>query len=117
MDIKINTSDIPTERIHQNTTFRKRLISSGQYNGNIATMNYAWLTPGTQLDPHTHPDGEEFYFFLGGTGEILVGKNWITIQKHDFVTIPTSHIHSVKNTGRRKLTFVTVRITQQKNNL
>lgn len=107
---KKNIRDIPDELIHNATTHRKRLISHEEtHKGDIATMNHAWLEPGKQLEPHTHADGEEFYFFLEGVGQILVGSEWITVESGDFVTIPLSYTHSLKNTGNNNLVFITIR--------
>lgn len=107
---KKNIRDIPDELIHNATTHRKRLISHDEtHKGNIATMNHAWLEPGKQLEPHAHTDGEEFYFFLEGIGKILVGSDWIPVKQGDFVTIPLSYTHSLKNTGRGNLIFITIR--------
>lgn len=72
-------------------------------------MNYAWLEPGKQLTAHTHPDGEELYLFLEGTGEILIGDTWFPITKGSFATIPVGSTHSVKNNSTVNLTFMTVR--------
>lgn len=105
-----NLSDIPEEIIHNNTTHRKRLISNDEkHRGDIATMNYAWLEPNKQLEIHSHPDGEEFYFFLSGTGEMMVGDQWQAVKKGDFVTVPVGHAHSLKNTATDSLVFVTIR--------
>lgn len=101
---------IPTEITHQGTTHQKRLVTSEEkHKGTIATMNYAWLEPGMQLAAHTHPDGEEFYLFLEGTGQILVGDTWMPVDTGSFVTIPAGDAHSVKNSGKTILTFITVR--------
>lgn len=105
-----NLDTILTEITHDGTTHVKRLISPGDlYDGNVATMNYAWLEPQKQLTIHSHPDGEELYFFLDGTGEILIDKTWIHIERHSFIHIPVGKNHSVKNTGASNLYFITLR--------
>lgn len=105
-----NLTDIPTEITHNGTTHVKRLVMPNEPRaGSIATMNYAWLDPQSQLTPHTHPDGEEYYFFLDGIGEMQIGETWIPVQKGFFTIIPIATIHSVKNTGTTALTFITIR--------
>ncbi len=107
---KKNISDIPSELNHKDTTHRKRLIRVDEHHkGDIATMNYAWLEPGKQLDTHLHSDGEEFYYFLEGFGTILVGDAWIPVTPGDFVTIPVGAHHSIKNTAQKNLVFLTIR--------
>lgn len=103
-------ADIPTEITHHKTTHIQRLVTAAEsHTGNIATMNYAWLEPNKQLTVHTHPDGEEFYIFLDGKGEILIGETWFPVDSGYFATIPAKYDHSVKNTGTKNLTFITVR--------
>lgn len=103
-------TDIITEITHDGTTHQKRLVTVDEHHvGDVATINYAWLEAGKQLSLHAHPDGEEFYFFLKGNGEILVGDSWYPVQKGSFVVIPFTQNHSVKNTGKSTLTFLTVR--------
>ncbi len=107
--MKKNLKDIITEATHHNTILRKRLITVEENKGSLATCNYAWLEKGKQLEVHSHPDGEEFYLFLEGKGEILVGEKWIPVQKDDFVTIPKGNNHSLKNKNKQDLVFIAIR--------
>lgn len=107
---KINIADIVTEKTHDGTTHRKRLISASEtHTGTIATMNYAWLEPDKQLTLHAHSDGEEFYFFFEGSGKMRVGNDWFKVNKGDFVTVFPSQPHSLKNSGTTRLLFITIR--------
>jgi len=107
---KKNINTIEDELIHNATTHRQKLIAHDEHHkGDIATMNYAWLEQGKQLETHSHRDGEEFYFFLEGSGQMLVGKEWFPVIKGDFVTVPVSSPHSLKNNEKEKLIFITVR--------
>lgn len=111
---KKNIADIADEVIHGNTTHRKRLVSHDEtHRGDIATINYAWLEPEKQLEPHTHPDGEEFYFFLEGNGQMLVGNAWFPVTKGDFVTVPNGQTHSLRNPGLSNVVFITIRTLQK----
>ncbi|MEK7592966.1 MAG: hypothetical protein AAB508_06325 [Patescibacteria group bacterium] len=93
MSIKIHIQDIPTEKTHNGTTFRKRLITTEEQKGRIATSNYAWLTSRNALEPHAHADGEE----------------WFGVAKGDFVTVPKGVMHSLKNFKDEDLIFLTIR--------
>ena len=107
--IATNLQKILTELAHGGTTHRKRLITVDQHKGEIATMNYAWLTQGKKLDAHAHPDGEEYYLFISGSGEMLVGEKWFPVGKDDFVTVPVNHMHSLVNHEADPLVFIAVR--------
>ena len=107
---KKNINSIADELIHNATTHRQKLIAHDEnHKGDISTMNHAWLDQGKQLETHEHPDGEEFYFFLAGTGQMLVGSEWFPVVKGDFVTVPQKNPQSLKNNGNEKLVFINVR--------
>jgi len=107
--MKINLKDIKTEKTHNGTTFRKRLITTEENKGKLATCNYSWLEKGEQLEEHLHNDGEEFYLILEGQGEMLIGEEWLFVKKDDFVTVPCNKMHSLKNNQKKDLTFLTIR--------
>lgn len=108
--MKTSLNDIPSEQVHNNTVYKKQLISASEKNGQVATYNYAWMQKGRELTAHTHTDGEEYYLFLEGAGEMLVGKEWFLVKKGDFVVVPRNNIHSVKNHNEQNLVFTTLRI-------
>lgn len=107
--MKINLKNISTEIVHGNTVFRKRLITPGENERKLATCNYAWIKKGKQLEIHSHPDGEEYYLFLDGNGEMLIGDKWIIVKKDDFIAVPSGKNHSVKNDNSKDLIFITIR--------
>jgi len=56
---------------------------------------------------HKH-NAEEVYIFLKGKGKIIVGKKKISVKKGDLITVPINKYHRVINTGKTKLTFLTI---------
>lgn len=56
---------------------------------------------------HKHK-AEEFYIFLKGSGQILIGKKKFKIKKDDLVTVPFNSWHRVINRGRNDLVFLTI---------
>lgn len=110
--MKKNLRDIKTDLIHNNTVFRKKLITAEEHKGKIATCNYAWLEKGKQIEIHSHPDSEELYLFLAGEGKMLVGDEWMAIEKDDFITVPKGKNHSVKNSSEQNLVFITLRMEE-----
>jgi mannose-6-phosphate isomerase-like protein (cupin superfamily) len=105
---------IPTELIHHSSVYRKSLIKTGEVKGKIATMNYAWLEKGMAIQPHKHPDGEEYYFFLEDHGVMRIGKEKILVQAGDFVKVPEANQHSLSNIETEKLVFLTIRTIFEK---
>ncbi len=92
---------------------RKKLIVTNENKGKLATYNYAWLEHGKQLTPHTHVDGEEYYLFLKGKGEMLVGTQWFAVAAGDYVVIPHGAVHSLKNTHKTPLVFTAIRTVDE----
>lgn len=107
--MKTSLQDLPTEAIHDNTVYRKPLIRAGDLAGNLATYNYAWLEQGKAVTPHRHPDGQEWYLFLEGRGEMQVGDSTFPVAAGDFVHVPPSTVHSVRNGNPHTLVFLTLR--------
>jgi mannose-6-phosphate isomerase-like protein (cupin superfamily) len=51
---------------------------------------------------------EEVYLVIGGNGLFALGKKRFPIKKGDLVTIPRNVWHRTINTGKTKMTFLTV---------
>lgn len=109
MNLKENIDTLPTEQIHGGTAFVKRLVSVGEKNGMLQTFNYAWIKEGCQLESHAHPDGIEYYYFLSGSGKMLMGEKWFVVNSGDFVIVPPKTTHSLKNPHQEDLKFLTIR--------
>lgn len=109
MNHKENIDTLPTEQIHDGTAFVKRLVRVEEKNGRLQTFNYAWIKKGGQLESHAHPDGIEYYYFLSGSGKMLLDKDWLDVNSGDFVIVPPKTTHSLKNPHNEDLKFLTIR--------
>jgi mannose-6-phosphate isomerase-like protein (cupin superfamily) len=60
---------------------------------------------GEGLVPHMHPESDEVYYVISGSGTVYAGqeRKEIPIEPEMALYIPTGTIHSVKNTGEQKL--------------
>ena len=103
------------ETTHNDSVNIHRLVKAGEIDAKIATYNYAWLEPQQTFETHAHPDGEEFFLILTGSGTLTVKQNGVKkaslypLKSGDFVTIPKTTAHSIQNTSEEKLTFLTLR--------
>ena len=107
--MKLNINDIPETLGHGNTVIKKQLISSDQKKGKIATINYARLKKGMKVTLHAHVDGEEYYFFLSGRGNMLLGDDWSVVIRNDFIIVPKNTLHTLINSNDEDLIFLTIR--------
>ena len=66
-----------------------------------------WETNGYRLaerrdraaEGHIHADNDELFFVLEGTPHILVGKEWVSLERGAFVLIPRGTLRDFRNTS------------------
>jgi len=71
----------------------------------------AWyVQPGQAIAPHLHPDGQDTWTILTGTGEYYLDLAGTTqaIAAGDVVIAPIGCVHGVINSGTEPLSFVSV---------
>lgn len=62
-----------------------------------------WLEPNsTGPGAHQHEDNDEVFYGLEGVTSILVGENWIDVEKGTFLRIPAKTIHDFENRTNNK---------------
>lgn len=65
------------------------------------------IPPGKANNRHKHAH-ETLFYFMDGTGEILVGEKWTTVKPGDAVFSPRWAIHQTRNTGATELIFLAI---------
>ena len=104
-----NVYDEKAVQNHDGTANLVRLIENLRGDQVIQTMNYAWVDVGKQLKEHKHDDCVEYYFFLNGNGEMTIGEKKFFVAKGNFVVVEMGQLHTLRNNGKEKLDFVTLR--------
>jgi len=66
----------------------------------------ATLPPGRATAPHYHPETEEIYYLLRGSGEMRIGTETRIVGPGDAVAIAPGARHQVVNTGETDLVFL-----------
>lgn len=89
---------------------RRSLIKVGDSKTKLQTINDAYLEPGVGFEPHVHKDCEEVYYFLEGTGEMVIDNNKIQVGKGVCILVEADESHGLTNTGGTRLRFITLRI-------
>ncbi len=106
---KVNFKNI-SETLAHNQVIRKALIRVGDCQSKLQTVNDAYLLPGVSFDLHIHKDSEEVYYFLEGKGEMKVNNKKFSVFSGDCILIEAGENHGLKNTGSKKLRFITIRV-------
>src|SRR4051812_46844906 len=66
----------------------------------------ARLPPGACTTPHYHPQTEEIYYLLEGTGRMQIDEDVRDVQPGDAIAIPPGAVHTIENTGSGTLKFL-----------
>ena len=86
-----------------NSDFRRVL-----YTGSRLQLVIMSLLPGEEIGEEVHDDGDQFFRFETGTGEVLIDGVWSKVGPHFGVVVPGGASHNVKNTGTTPLKFYTI---------
>ncbi len=63
---------------------------------------------GASVGEHEHTNDEELYFFIEGTGTMIMDGKSQPVKAGDCVITGDSHTHGLVNTGDRPLRFIVV---------
>jgi mannose-6-phosphate isomerase-like protein (cupin superfamily) len=107
---RLHIADLPIETTHGNTLSINRIVSIGQSKTKLQTLNRAWLEPRASMEAHSHPDCEEIFYFLEGTGEMHIDKKIVSVSKDDVVIVDPGEIHGINNTSSNRLLYLSMRI-------
>jgi mannose-6-phosphate isomerase-like protein (cupin superfamily) len=66
----------------------------------------ARLPPGGQTAPHYHPQTEEIYYILAGTGRMTIGDETRDVGPGDAIAIPPRAVHTIATTSDVPLRFL-----------
>jgi len=61
---------------------------------------------GAATAPHFHPQTEEIYYILSGTGQMRIESETSTVGPGDAIAIPPGQTHQITNTGKDTLVFL-----------
>lgn len=65
------------------------------------------IPAGKRNNRHKHAH-ETLFYFISGTGEILVGETWVQVKPGDAVFSPRWAVHQTHNTGQEELVLLAI---------
>jgi oxalate decarboxylase/phosphoglucose isomerase-like protein (cupin superfamily) len=101
MNIKYNIHDIGGEVVKDNETY---LLKDNKTLNNLV-LSSTQLYRGQSTRGHSHAGQEEVYFFVHGTGVMIVDDEKFRINAGDIILIPDGAFHRVINDGETDLLF------------
>ena len=63
------------------------------------------LIPGSAIPEHKHLYEDEYFFFVSGTGQVMIDGKEFPFQPGTTAFIPRNTWHAIKNTGSEKAVF------------
>lgn len=99
--LKYNNYDIGGEVVKDNETY---LLRDNKTLNNLV-LSSTKLHRDKATRGHSHPGQEEVYFFVRGSGRMVVGEDSFRVAKGDVVLIPSGAFHQVMNDGEEDLIF------------
>jgi len=87
-------SEIRELLAHRNSCIQKQSLAEAR------------LPPGASTTPHYHPQTEEIYYVLEGTGRMMIGRQTREVTVGDAIAIPPGEIHTITNTSAGTLRFL-----------
>lgn len=86
-----------------NTDFRHVL-----YTGKFSQLVAMSLKPGEEIGAEVHEDGDQFFRFESGTGQLVIDENTYEVKADDAGIVPAGANHNVINTGDTDLKLYTI---------
>lgn len=79
------------------------------FQGQTLEMAHVRVKPGGKMPLHSHPDGEQVYYILAGTGLLHMGGTSYELSPGKAAFIPKGIEHYTENTGNDLLSYVEAR--------
>ncbi len=103
-NMKIALNDIGGEVVKDNETY---LLKDNKTLNNLV-LSSTLLNPFKQTTGHNHSGQEEVYFFVSGSGKMLLNDETFEVKAGDVVLIPDGAFHRVINDTAESFYFVCV---------
>jgi len=81
-------------------------MDAGDLGSRNLTVTWVDVPPGAEQRPHSHPDSEQVYVIVRGSGHIWVAGDTERVAEGDLVFIPPGAEHGIKNEGPDPLVYV-----------
>ncbi len=82
------------------------LLAPGQFGSNQMAITMVHGEPGSEQPMHSHPEAEQVYVVVAGTGLMRVNDEVQEVAPGMLVFIPPGAKHAIRNTGSDPLVYV-----------
>jgi len=82
------------------------LLAPGQFGSDQMAVTMVHGEPGSEQPMHSHPEAEQVYVVVSGTGLMRVDDEAQEVAPGTLVFIPRGAKHAIRNTGSEPLVYV-----------
>jgi mannose-6-phosphate isomerase-like protein (cupin superfamily) len=82
------------------------LLAEGQFGSRNLAVTWVEDAPGSQQPVHAHPESEQAYVIVRGSGEMILGDEEHEVGPGTLVYIPPGTPHAIRNEGDEPLVYV-----------
>jgi mannose-6-phosphate isomerase-like protein (cupin superfamily) len=82
------------------------LLDAGDLGSRNLTVTWVDVPPGAEQRAHSHPDSEQIYVIVRGTGRMRVAGDTEEVSEGDLVFIPPAAEHGIVNEGSETLVYI-----------
>jgi len=101
----IKPEDCPTWEAPDQSRCATPLVTKESCGSELMLTGLWRLHPGQESDPDIHPDADEVYFVVEGSGNLVLGDEKYHVRKGMTIFIPTNVHHQSFNTGDEDLVY------------
>ena len=95
-------------RNHRGGQISHLLLAPGQFGVKNVAITWVEGQPGSEQPVHSHPNNEQVYVIVQGRGAMTVGDETREVGQGTAVLVPPQTGHSIRNTGEKRLVFISV---------
>jgi mannose-6-phosphate isomerase-like protein (cupin superfamily) len=82
------------------------LLDAGDLGSRNLTITWVDVPPGGEQRAHSHPDSEQVYVIVRGSGRMNVAGDAERVGEGDLVFIPPAAEHGIMNDGSEPLVYI-----------
>jgi mannose-6-phosphate isomerase-like protein (cupin superfamily) len=82
------------------------LLDAGDLGSRNLTVTWVDVPPGGEQRAHSHPDAEQIYVIVRGSGRMQVAGDTEQVGEGDLVFIPPAAEHGIVNDGSEPLVYI-----------
>lgn len=105
--MKISTlKNIQPGPVSHNPAIKKQQMLCANELNHLLQFSQAVFPAGEIAGAHSHPDMNEVFFILSGTGQMRIDGKAIELEAGMCITVEAGEVHEIENTGQADLVVI-----------